>query len=847
MRADGFVKVTDLLANPRVSSLDLAQLQEMVKTNAKQRFALIQEEDVWLIKANQGHSLKGVKELELQPILSIADIPSKIAVHGTTNAAWQSISVQGLSRMSRNHIHLAQGAATDDVISGMRRSSQILIFVDIERALADGLKFSLSQNGVVLTEGDEKGFLATKYFMRVETAQQVAVVATKAYATPSASPIPSATSRSRDSRPPIKRVRVAPTPQTASTAPDAADIQRERALSKQRFRNVIDGLAEKYTMPIHEDDLVDFTTLEIIEDRGVSRAKLGGEADVSDQGDENIPTDEEDDFDELDLIASAENSMLPADIVEQEAQDELLAEFLEAERLRKEQCGEDDEEQEDDEDEQEQPLESLRLPTPIPASKPARHVDEDSDDELNIGWGVVDDSNRVRRVAVVDSEPEDNDEAHSPTPVPSPPRPRFPSPARSIQQLATPPKSQTPSSEQSGPTRSAAKPKSSPISSPHPSPSKRRAVPASPASRTKSTRLESPRQVDFTQLAVGSAKKTSGRKPAAVASAISTSLKTKDKPSLEPSHPARKPARRSLSAPRAQPPVKDLHPPDRKGKGRLVEPAAGDIFVASPSPELRLTPPPRRVRSSSARRASPPPEFLEGSSRPPEAKVKKRKRQPSSSSSEEWDSSPIKATSSRRHAKFARSIESDSEDGHASRHRRSIPAAMPPYFPAPYPAGVAPVHDPRAMQILSHYMVQALYAMSVPPQAPPHGHLPEDYSPHGPFSYPSTPRHSRHQPYVLGSGATLPPSSPPSVSSSPMRPALVARSRSRGRRVSFSLDDDDGVAGAGDDPHGPSRWPRDFAHLSDEEESGQRRGRSKNRAQTPGPGPSADSKSRSRR
>ena len=52
----------------------------------------------------------------------------------------------------------------------MRKSSQILIFVDIESALADGIKFSLSDNGVVLTEGDEKGFLATKYFARVESA-----------------------------------------------------------------------------------------------------------------------------------------------------------------------------------------------------------------------------------------------------------------------------------------------------------------------------------------------------------------------------------------------------------------------------------------------------------------------------------------------------------------------------------------------------------------------------------------------------------------------------------------------------------------------------------------------------
>ncbi|KAF7314317.1 Trna phosphotransferase 1 [Mycena kentingensis (nom. inval.)] len=176
MRADGFVKVSDLLANKRVSSesLDFGGLQDMVAKDSKQRFNLKQEGDIWWIAANQGHSMKSVK-LETKPILSLEDIPTKIAVHGTTNAAWNLISKTGLSKMTRNHIHLAQGVAGDSVVSGMRKSSQVLIFVDVERALADGVKFSLSDNGVVLTEGDDRGFLATKYFSRVETAKRVPV------------------------------------------------------------------------------------------------------------------------------------------------------------------------------------------------------------------------------------------------------------------------------------------------------------------------------------------------------------------------------------------------------------------------------------------------------------------------------------------------------------------------------------------------------------------------------------------------------------------------------------------------------------------------------------------------
>ncbi|KAJ7109756.1 KptA family-domain-containing protein [Mycena crocata] len=180
MRPDGFVKVTDLLANPKLKTLDLEALQAIVAADAKQRYDLICEAaadsdpGTWWMKANQGHSIKAVK-LDLKPILSISDIPTGIAVHGTTKKAWESISTQGLSKMKRNHIHLAQDVSGENVISGMRGSSQILIFVDVQRAIDAGLKFFLSNNGVVLTEGDDQGILGKDFFMRVETSKRTAI------------------------------------------------------------------------------------------------------------------------------------------------------------------------------------------------------------------------------------------------------------------------------------------------------------------------------------------------------------------------------------------------------------------------------------------------------------------------------------------------------------------------------------------------------------------------------------------------------------------------------------------------------------------------------------------------
>jgi 2'-phosphotransferase len=52
--------------------------------------------------------------------------------------------------------------------SGMRQSADIFIYVDLQKAIDAGYKFELSANGVVLTAGNEKGFLPTEFFQRVE-------------------------------------------------------------------------------------------------------------------------------------------------------------------------------------------------------------------------------------------------------------------------------------------------------------------------------------------------------------------------------------------------------------------------------------------------------------------------------------------------------------------------------------------------------------------------------------------------------------------------------------------------------------------------------------------------------
>ncbi|KAJ7572311.1 KptA family-domain-containing protein [Mycena floridula] len=165
IREDGYVRVKDLLAHPKMSDVDLAMLERIVKQDGKQRYHIYLEPGQgWWICANQGHSMINV-ELDLRPI-TFDNIP--VAIHGTSEKAWENISQHGLSRMNRKHIHMAQGFSEKGVISGMRTNARVLIYVDVSKALGDGIRFFQSRNRVILTPGDATGFLHPRYFSRVE-------------------------------------------------------------------------------------------------------------------------------------------------------------------------------------------------------------------------------------------------------------------------------------------------------------------------------------------------------------------------------------------------------------------------------------------------------------------------------------------------------------------------------------------------------------------------------------------------------------------------------------------------------------------------------------------------------
>lgn len=163
---NGYVDVDVILSHKRFISkkFTLNEIQSVVANDLKQRYALdVLPNGKIRIKANQGHSMANV-QMTLSRIDDASKVP--IVVHGTFYRFWDKIKAEGLKRMNRNHIHLTENERFTVDTSGFRSSSEILIFIVISKAMADGVVFYRSANNVILTEGIN-GVLLNTYFTKV--------------------------------------------------------------------------------------------------------------------------------------------------------------------------------------------------------------------------------------------------------------------------------------------------------------------------------------------------------------------------------------------------------------------------------------------------------------------------------------------------------------------------------------------------------------------------------------------------------------------------------------------------------------------------------------------------------
>ncbi|KAL6450807.1 TPT1 tRNA 2'-phosphotransferase [Candida maltosa Xu316] len=150
----GYVKISDILSHQRLKSYKTTRtdLERIVRENDKKRFTIKDDE---YICANQGHSLKVVKNENLTP-MTVDELKKLNVYHGTYKNKLSVIKNSGgLSKMNRNHIHFT--CEEYSTCSGIRYNANVLVYVDVEKCVAANIQFYKSLNNVILSSGDETG------------------------------------------------------------------------------------------------------------------------------------------------------------------------------------------------------------------------------------------------------------------------------------------------------------------------------------------------------------------------------------------------------------------------------------------------------------------------------------------------------------------------------------------------------------------------------------------------------------------------------------------------------------------------------------------------------------------
>ena len=166
MSDEGYVLVDEILNLKQMTGCDLCMIRQIVKNDNKSRFSLKEEGDKIYIRANQGHSTRVARNLDPEKYTQLITHPIVPCIHGTYKKFLDSINKKGLMTMSREYIHCASGFP-NEVKSGMRTDCEIFIYVNMTKAMEDGIEFRVSDNGVIMTKGIN-GILDPKYFTIIE-------------------------------------------------------------------------------------------------------------------------------------------------------------------------------------------------------------------------------------------------------------------------------------------------------------------------------------------------------------------------------------------------------------------------------------------------------------------------------------------------------------------------------------------------------------------------------------------------------------------------------------------------------------------------------------------------------
>ena len=163
-----WVPLGDVLSALNGAGLPFVVVKQHVKSlvllDPEQRFGIKKLGGEYSVSLGRVEQSK-LAESSLQDSSLEADMD---VIHGTSLKAWKRIAKEGLvpGSGSKYMFFTPEEPEEPGIIAGLAKPAQVYIYLDCEKAQADGIKFSKAADGTLCTVG-KKGAIKTKYFSQV--------------------------------------------------------------------------------------------------------------------------------------------------------------------------------------------------------------------------------------------------------------------------------------------------------------------------------------------------------------------------------------------------------------------------------------------------------------------------------------------------------------------------------------------------------------------------------------------------------------------------------------------------------------------------------------------------------
>jgi len=145
--------------------LDTEDITWIVDNNDKVRFSI---DPIRGVKSNYGHSLE-LPEMVMEEYKEDINGNKRYIVHETYEKYLPKILMEGLSRIDKNHVHLCNQIGGTWI--RRKKRANIAIYIDVQEARRNGLKFFSAPNEVIMCSVDDSGYIPLPYFKKIRNIQ----------------------------------------------------------------------------------------------------------------------------------------------------------------------------------------------------------------------------------------------------------------------------------------------------------------------------------------------------------------------------------------------------------------------------------------------------------------------------------------------------------------------------------------------------------------------------------------------------------------------------------------------------------------------------------------------------